>query len=219
MLRLAVLLLLLANAGYFAWSQGLLAPWGIAPAQQAEPQRLAQQIKPQAVRIVGGGDLAGGDSAGAATGAKAGECLVAGVFDESQVGGLRRALESWPAGSWGLESAIEPARWIVYLGKFPSAEVQARTRAELRLLDVPFEALSNPALEPGLSLGAFDTEAAAAQRLEGLVQRGVRNASVVRERAELRGQVLKLPALSDALRPRLDDLKPALAGKALRPCR
>ena len=52
MLRLTVLLLLLANAAYFAWSQGLLAPWGIAPAQQSEPQRLEQQIKPQAVRIL-----------------------------------------------------------------------------------------------------------------------------------------------------------------------
>ena len=52
MLRLIVLLLLLANAAYFAWSQGLLAPWGIAPAQQSEPQRLEQQIKPQALRIL-----------------------------------------------------------------------------------------------------------------------------------------------------------------------
>ena len=36
MLRLVALLLLLANAGYFAWSQGLLVPWGVGPAQQAE---------------------------------------------------------------------------------------------------------------------------------------------------------------------------------------
>ena len=52
MLRLAVLVLLLANAAYFAWAQHLLAPWGIAPAQQSEPQRLAQQIKPQAIRVL-----------------------------------------------------------------------------------------------------------------------------------------------------------------------
>ena len=52
MLRLTVLLLLLANAAYFAWSQGLLAPWGFAPAQQSEPQRLAQQIKPQALAVL-----------------------------------------------------------------------------------------------------------------------------------------------------------------------
>jgi len=53
MLRLLVLLLVLANAGYFAWSQGLLAAWGFAPAASGEPQRLRQQIKPEALRILG----------------------------------------------------------------------------------------------------------------------------------------------------------------------
>ena len=43
MLRLLVVVLLLANAGYYAWSQGLLRDWGLAPAEQAEPQRLQQQ--------------------------------------------------------------------------------------------------------------------------------------------------------------------------------
>ena len=36
MLRLAVIVLLLANAGYYAWSQGLLRDWGLAPEEQAE---------------------------------------------------------------------------------------------------------------------------------------------------------------------------------------
>ncbi|HMA07272.1 MAG TPA: SPOR domain-containing protein, partial [Ramlibacter sp.] len=44
MLRLAVLLLVLANAGYFAWAHGSLRSWGLSPAQQSEPQRLEQQI-------------------------------------------------------------------------------------------------------------------------------------------------------------------------------
>jgi len=52
MLRLVVLLLVLANAGYFAWSQGLLGAWGLAPAPTGEPQRLQQQIRPDAVRIL-----------------------------------------------------------------------------------------------------------------------------------------------------------------------
>lgn len=52
MLRLLVLLLVLANAGYFAWSQGLLGAWGFAPAATGEPQRLRQQIKPEALRIL-----------------------------------------------------------------------------------------------------------------------------------------------------------------------
>lgn len=52
MLRLLVLLLVLANAGYFAWSQGLLGAWGFEPAATGEPQRLRQQINPEALRIL-----------------------------------------------------------------------------------------------------------------------------------------------------------------------
>ena len=33
MLRLAVIVLLLANAGYYAWSHGWLRSWGLAPVE------------------------------------------------------------------------------------------------------------------------------------------------------------------------------------------
>ncbi len=62
MLRAAVLVLLLANAGYYAWAQGLLRDWGIAPAEQSEPQRLEQQIHPENLRI---GRPVSGDAASA----------------------------------------------------------------------------------------------------------------------------------------------------------
>ncbi|WOI43422.1 SPOR domain-containing protein [Acidovorax sp. BLS4] len=51
MLRAAVLVLLLANAGYYAWAQGLLRSWGWAPPEQSEPQRLEQQIQPENLRL------------------------------------------------------------------------------------------------------------------------------------------------------------------------
>ena len=51
MLRLLVLLLVLANATYFAWTKNLLAPYGFAPSTQSEPQRMSQQIRPEAMRI------------------------------------------------------------------------------------------------------------------------------------------------------------------------
>ena len=219
MLRLALLVLLLANAAYFAWSQRLLAPWGFAPAQQSEPHRLAQQIKPQTLTILPSEEAMRIEANGAGSSGKPAECLQAGVFGEAQLGGLKQALEPWPAGSWSLEPAVEPARWIVYMGKYLTPENVARKKGELRLLGVSFETLSNPALEPGLSLGGFGTPAAAAQQLEALTQRGVRTAKVVQEREEVRGQLLKLPAVDDNLRPRLEDLKAALGGKNLRPCR
>jgi hypothetical protein len=217
MLRLIVLLLLLANAAYFAWSQGVLAAWGLAPAQQSEPQRLGQQIKPEAVRILGGDEAKLLDVAASTPVAK--ECLQAGVFEDGQVAAFKQLLDRWPAGTWLLEPAVEPGRWIVYLGKYAHADNVNRKKAELRQMGVSFEALSAPALEPGLSLGGFASEAAAAQHLEALSRRGVRNAKVVREHAEVRGQMLKLPAVDDSLRPRVEELRALLDGKNRRPCR
>ena len=216
MLRLLVLAMLLANAAYFAWSQNLLASWVVAPTQQSEPHRVEQQIKPQAVRVLARDEARRIESAAVA---KAPECLQSGLIDEAQAGAVKQALESWPAGAWTMEPAVEPARWIIYMGKYPGAENVSRKKAELRQLGVSFEALSNPALEPGLSLGGFASEAEATQQMEGLAKRGLRTARVVRERDELRGQLLKLPVVDDALRARLEELKTALNGKNLRSCR
>lgn len=216
MLRVLILLLLLANAAYFSWSQGLLAAWGIAPTQQSEPQRIAQQIRPEAVRVLPG-DEARRIEVSAAP--KPTECLQAGLFGDAEADSLKQALDSWPGGSWSLEPAVEPARWIVYMGKYPNADAAEKKKAELRQLGVSFEAISNTSLEPGISLGGYPTEAAAKQQLQALSQKGVRTAKVVQERGETRGQSLKLAAVDDSLRPRLDDLKSALNGKPLRTCR
>ena len=52
MLRLCALALLLANVGYYVWSGGWLRSWGLAPGEEAEPQHWAQQVDPEALRIV-----------------------------------------------------------------------------------------------------------------------------------------------------------------------
>lgn len=217
MLRLTVLLLLLANGAYFAWAQGLLLPWGLGPAQQSEPHRLAQQIRPEAVRVASGDEARRLELASGAP--RAAECLQAGPIEDTAVEPLRQALQGWPAGAWSLEPMVEPARWIVYMGKYPSAESVARKRGELRQIGISFEPLSNPELEPGLSLGGYPTRAQAEQNLERLVERGARTARVVQERPAVRGQRLVLPAVDESLRARTDELRTALGARGLRPCR
>jgi hypothetical protein len=216
MLRLIVLVLALANAAYFAWSQGLLASWGIAPAQQSEPQRLEQQIKPQALRVLPVDEARRVELAAAV---KSAECLQAGPLEEAQLPAVKQVLDAWPVNAWTLEPAVEPPRWIVYMGKYLTVDNVNRKKSELRQMGISFEPLSNPALEPGLSLGGFASQQEATAQMEVLAQRGVRTAKVVQERPEVRGQLLKLPAVDDLVRARLDDLKPALAGKPLRACR
>lgn len=52
MLRIVFLLLLLGNAGYYMWSHGYLASVGMAPEVQSEPQRLQEQIRPDALEFL-----------------------------------------------------------------------------------------------------------------------------------------------------------------------
>ena len=220
MLRLTVLLLILLNGVYFAWSEGALQGLGYGPLQQTEPQRLAQQIKPELIRVLTP-DEARQLELAARPAAKPTECLQTGLLTATVSAKLKAALEanSWPAGSWRLEPVILPERWIIYMGKFPNAELQARKRGELLALNVKLQPLSLTSLQPGLSLGAFETQTAAQNGLKDLIARGVKTAKVVQERPEERGDSLRLPAVDDALRTRLDDIKTLLAGEPLRACR
>lgn len=217
-LRLIVLVLLLANGVYYAWAQGLLSAFGVGPVQQSEPQRLTQQIRPEALRILSAEEVRRLDIVAAGPKTPA-DCLQIGPFEDGQVAALRARLAAWPAGSWALEPTLEPARWIVYMGGYPDADSANRKKGELRAMGVSFQPLVNPGLEPGISLGGYRTEQEANAQLGLLAERGVRTARVLVERAEQRGQLLRLPAVDDALRTRIDELKPVLAGRTLRACR
>ncbi len=219
MLRLLVLLLVLLNAGYYAWSQGMLRSYGWAPVEQSEPQRLTQQIRPEAIRILPADEGRRAEQV-ALTPPKPPECLQAGLFDEAQTETVRKALEtSLPGGAWSLELMAEPARWIVYMGKFPNAAAQEKKKVELEKMKLRLQPLDNPELQLGLSLGRFETQAQAQTELNALQRRGVRTARVVQERPEIRQSQLRIPAADEALRPKLEEIKPALGDKTLRSCR
>lgn len=242
MLRLAVIVLLLANAGYYAWAQGLLRPLGYAPQEQSEPQRMNQQIRPETLQILKVNPsktssaappgststspsqaTAANDSPAptttpaASAPADSAECLQVGVFDDRQAEALRTAAAGLPAGSWTLEPTPIPGRWMVYMGRFDDIETLDRKRAELRARKVDHDRAGG-ALELGLSLGRFASKEAAERELTNLGTKGVRTARVIQERAEAPGFTLRLPAVNDALRAQLHVLRTAMAGKTLRAC-
>lgn len=66
MLRLLVLVLLLANVGYYAWTQGHLTGIVSVPPHQGEPERLQRQVRPEAIQLAP--QRAGGNPPGAAAG-------------------------------------------------------------------------------------------------------------------------------------------------------
>lgn len=237
MLRLAVIALLLANAGYYAYTQGWLRSAGLVTPEQAEPQRLQQQIRPETLKVLraqgatnnptpppapaaapAADTAASAPAPTAAAPADAGECLQAGVFDDKQAAALRTAAAALPAGSWSLEPTPITGRWMIYMGRFDDQDTLDKKRAELRARKVDFDRAGGT-LEPGLSLGRFSTEEAAQRGLTALNAQGVRTARVIQERQAATGFILKLPAVTDAQRQQwLATLRPAMAGKTLGSC-
>ena len=218
MLRPLVLLLLLANCLYFAWGNGFLLALGFGPAQQSEPQRLAQQIKPDTVRLLRPQEFKRIEEQAKADQSPK-ECLQAGPLNVAESTRLRQALgELLPVDAWSLEEIRVAARWIVYMGKYANAEALAKKRTEIAAMKLKTESLENPALEPGLSLGGFDTKADADAALARLSARGLNTARVVQERTESLAYRLTLPAVGASLKPKLGELRTALADKPLRPC-
>ena len=219
MLRLFVLLLLLANGAYFLWSQGHLASFGLAPPQQSEPQRLLLQIKPEAIRLLNVTEAKRVEALAFAPPPKAPECLQSGLLDAARASAVRVAATSLPAGSWSLEDGTERARWIVYMGKYANAESLAKKKSELRELSIAFETLKNPALEPGISLGVYVSQAQANDAMANLSKRGIRTGKVVQETPERKGQLLKLPVVDEALRAQLDGIKSVVGANGLLVCK
>jgi hypothetical protein len=98
-MRVLLALLLLANLGFFALSQGWLAPYAALPAQaQREPQRLAAQVEPDRVRVLDA------QAACAPPGPPVASplCLQAGPFSAAQIDAAEAALASLglPAAAW-----------------------------------------------------------------------------------------------------------------------
>ena len=150
--------------------------------------------------------------------------MMIGLFDSREAAAVREVLTgTLTPESWEMEAGSQPARWIVYMARYDSAETLARKRAELRGMNVASEIPRNSMLEFGLSLGGYDTQQAAETALAELALRGVRTARVLMEQPELRGQMLRLPQADDRLRVQIDGIKAeglrtALAGKTWKPC-
>jgi len=226
MLRVIVLVLLMLNMGYFAWNEGWLRVFGAEPTLQREPQRLARQIRPEAVALTGDKELANEVAtprvvtvSASAPAAPPATCLQSGVLTGVQVNVVRRALlASLPDDAWSLDSDVRPASWMVYMGKFANPADRDKKRAELASLQLPLGRITNADLIPGLSLGTYPSRQAANEALDVLVRKGVRSAKVVQEWPERPGYRLRLPAVTEAMQKPLEPIKAALNGVSLSSC-
>lgn len=215
MLRALVLLLALANAGFFAWSRGWLdGVAGVRMAGEREPERLARQVHPESVRLLP--PIADSDLPAAAALA----CLQAGPFDDAGRVAAEAALQGVvPAGRWTDVTIDQPGAWLVYMGRYPSRNSLARKVEELRRRKLEYEEIgSPPELDPGLSLGRFDDRLAADEALVRFTAQGVRAARVVELSPATSQHFLRVDGADAALAQRLGGLTIDAPGPGFGPC-
>lgn len=242
MLRSFVLLLILANLAFYAWSHGYLRAAGLGPGSVAEPQRLQEQIHPERLVISApasaASSVAGEASApvlpvtasaaqsaasspvGTATGS--GLCLQLGPYITAgpAVGSALRAAGLSPVEK---QQPLSP-QWMVFLGPYPDAATVKSKLTELQKLglkDGSYGTVTDrPHYMPGISLGVLSTEDAAQQQLKLMQSKGVTNAQVVQRNAGMQTIVWVLNGLTSDQATTLSRLPPtALKDKKPEVCK
>jgi len=232
MLRALVVLLLLANLGFWVWSTGALEILGLAPASERDPARLGQQVHPDAVRVLApSAALAVLSTAGAASASRPAtrpllQCLEAGPFSPAMIEAAERALTAagLPDGSWVRTKQELAAQFAVVLGPFSSRDALQDKRGEIGRLRLPVEALELPGAvaaatpQAGLALGRYDSREAADTALAGFNQRGVRSARVVMLRAAGSEARLRAENATPEQAEQLRSFSAAALGAGFAPC-
>ena len=216
-MRALVGLLLLANLLFFAWSQGWLDEVsGVRATGDREPERLARQVRPESLRVLTPQAVAA--AASAAEGRLV--CLQAGPFDAEGVAAAEAALSSTlPSGTWARQSIQQPARWILYMGRYSSRDAMQRKEQELARVRVPFEPMSNaPELEPGLLLGRYAEREAADAALARLTQRGVQGGRVIALAQPATLHLLRVDRADAELAQKVTALRLDALGRGFVPC-
>lgn len=194
-LRLTFFLLVFANLVFFAWVQGHFG--GSDP--NREPDRLAQQLQPEKLRIISGTTAAVVPApTPVGTGSEL-ACRVVGGLGMVDAEALRTA-----AMAAGMEAQllpqVDPALYLVVITDLPNLAAAEKKAAELKRFGV--EQQETVALDGGrqeIVLGRFPAEPAAREFLTGLNKRGIKSARVdardqppAKARIELRGPAASL---------------------------
>jgi hypothetical protein len=224
MLRALLVILVVANALFFAWSQRAFDGMsGTKGTSEREPERLSRQVNPDQVRLLNApaasaaiaaaaaSARAASEAAAARTAAVTGTCMQAGPVPTAGLGVLEQMARDagLAAGAWTAVSGERKGLFLIYLGKFEDDEALGRKQEELKQLRIEAQPVRNvAALQPGLVVARYDDKAQAEAELARLNQRGLRTARVVAARPGVALTTLRVPAATDAQRDKLLALKP-----------
>jgi hypothetical protein len=224
MLRALVLLLLLANAGFWAWREGWLAPLnatiGAKPEGDREPGRLALQVNPERIQPVALAASAPVVAASAAEPPPPPVCLEAGPFEPQALADAQALVQPLlPADSLSVR-ALGGAWWIV-MGPFPETGQIAKKLAQLRQRGLGAEEARLPApgaSGPALVLSRHESQGLADAELKALAGRRVTTARVI-DASAVEPRALRIAQADAAQQQQLTALTPEqLGGRRFETC-
>ena len=143
MLRKLLLLLILGNLLLWAWTHGMLRPFGLGPQRIGEPQRLHQQLHPGSLVLLGPHGTPASAAASAASAPAAAPTASAAAAPSAQAGskpvpsasaapGSASAPASGSSGASTTQAAADPAATCLRIGPYsgqPDAALGAALRA------------------------------------------------------------------------------------------
>lgn len=235
-MRIAFLLLVLANVAFFAWTR-LIASAGAG----ADPAPLARQIDPEKLRVVRPEELIRAPAAKPATLAAAPsaapspaapapapaplKCVEWGAFAPTEATRAEKALAPLALGERVAQRRTEEtATWWVFIppqtGPGNARQAALRKAGELKKLGVQeyFIVQEEGPNHWAVSLGVFRSEEAAQARLAALRSLGVRSARVGTRETQVPKVWLQVTAVDAALEARLQQIATQVDGSELRDC-
>ena len=228
MLRTLALVLLLANALLLAALAGVFDAAG-GGSSEREPERLQRQHQPGLVRVLSpqaasaalaAATASTAQAAAAASSAEALACLEAGPFSAADATAAERTLREagLAPGAWQVQRQDDGGAFMVYMGRYADRETLQRKLAELKRRKLDGEDLRGvPELQPGISLGRFDSLDGANAAMAKMAENGLRTARVITLRQAQSQTLLRVPAADAALRTRLAGLQ-LPSGPGFLPC-
>jgi hypothetical protein len=221
-MKLAFLLLVLANLLLFAWQQGA---FGRGEAGR-EPERVARQIEPERFRVLTESEAQTlrerVTQAGAAVDTSSAQsCVEFGDFAASDAARVEKALAGIAPGTKLSARPVDAPGWfMVYLPPYKTAAEAERRADELRKLGVKdlMVMSENSPMKFAISLGSFRDPNAAKTHVAELEKLGVKGVRMSDKSAPATLTRFQLRDLDAAASQQLGALRNEFPSQTLRPC-
>ncbi|MEZ5615880.1 MAG: SPOR domain-containing protein [Rhodocyclaceae bacterium] len=211
-LRTVFFLLVLGNLLLFARGQGYLG----ATAADGEAERLAAQIEPGKLRIVGNGAPPAGAAASPEVAPPAREaCRALAGLERASADRLAVLLSGRDAQLQVTQRALdEPRSWWVHIPPLPNGALAEKKAAELAGLGVQdfYVVRTNGPNRHAISLGLYKSEESANARLKALGSKNVKSARIQVREAAGDKSVVEVRGTPQQLAKALAELPPEFSG-------